>query len=88
MVATANAETVSRPLIPLKHICNPKDYNTLTDQERLDKLIAAVALIREVEFSYAQDSDERSRWYCWIATHCSFIGFVGQCIGKLKKGLM
>ena len=58
----------------------------MTDQERLDKLTAAVALIREVEFSYAQGSDERSRWYCWVATHC-FIGFVGQCIDKLKKGL-
>ena len=57
----------------------------LTDAERLEKLEQAVKLIREVEFSYPLDSDERKRLYCWVASHCSFIGYLGQLIDGFKR---
>lgn len=57
----------------------------MTDEERLAKLEQAVALIREVEFSYPQGSDERNGLYRWVAAQCSFLGYLGQLIGKYKE---
>lgn len=57
----------------------------MTDEERLAKLEQAVTLIREVEFSYPQGSDERNGLYRWVATQCSFLGFLGQLIGGLRQ---
>lgn len=57
----------------------------MTDQERLAKLEQAVALIREVEFSYPQGSDERKSLYRWVAAQCSFLGYLGALIGGLRR---
>ena len=51
----------------------------MTNEERLAKLI------REVEFSYPQGSDERNGLYRWIAAQCSFLGYLGQFIDGLKR---
>ena len=59
----------------------------MTDAERLAKLEQAVALIREVEFSYPYGSDEHSRLYSWVASQCSFIGYLGQLIDHFKRKL-
>ena len=57
----------------------------MTNEERLAKLNAAVTLIREVEFSYPQGSDERNGLYRWVATQCSFLGYLGQLIGEYTE---
>ena len=59
----------------------------MIDEERLAKLVQAVALIREVEFSYPQGSDERNGLYRWVAAQCSFLGYLGQRIDRFKRDL-
>ena len=60
----------------------------MTDAERLAKLEQAVALIREVEFSYPYGSDERSRLYSWGLHHsAASSAYLGQLIDHFKRKL-
>ena len=58
----------------------------MTDKERIEKLSQAEKLIREVEFSYPENSYERSIIYHSVAHAFSIIGYpnIGMILQNLK----
>jgi hypothetical protein len=58
------------------------------NRTRLAKLKEAERLIREVEFSYAHGSDERTRLYRVVVQTFSFLGALHSLVTSLKLEIL